>query len=107
MKIKTENLIGSALDWAVAHSQNMDIDKWEDYHPSTCWEQCGELLEKEEINVETHSNVPDEYLWLGFNRKEGIRMYGSNPRIAAMRCYVAGKLGYDVDVPNKFLGNKI
>ena len=37
--------------------------------------------------------------WRACNYDETIKAYGTTPLVAAMRCYVASKLGDEVDVP--------
>jgi hypothetical protein len=113
--MKTSELTGAALDWAVAKCEGVleaihettseelwyyDREVGSDKHfwPSTDWAQGGPIIEREEISVnwangqwQAHTvNKQDEY--------EQIE-YGPTPLIAAMRCYVASKLGDEVDVP--------
>jgi len=98
MKIKTSELTGAALDWAVAKCEGQP-DEWMADHkrgyinsPSTDWSQGGPIIER-------------EYIWLEINEgqcyahKNGLEFYeGETPLIAAMRCYVASKLGDEVEV---------
>lgn len=55
VKVKTSELIGPALDWAVATAEGISIHalcaggfavNCEDYSPSTDWSQGGPLIEK-------------------------------------------------------------
>ena len=104
--MKTSELTGAALDWAVQQCEgarkDIDFVWWTDDHytPSTDWAQGGPIIEREEISVnwasgqwQAHTaNDQDEYAQIE---------YGPTPLIAAMRCYVAGKLGETVNVPEE------
>ena len=110
--MKTSELQGAALDWAVATCEE-ELDE-QDYYihestgafmlergevswvysPSTNWSQGGPIIEREKITVgpnpfgiEFIANVRD------------IDMYGPTLLIAAMRCYVTSKLGDEVEIP--------
>lgn len=106
MKIKTAELAGAALDWAVAECEGKNnvlpaIDHWNRRHftPSTDWSQGGPIIEREHIGID----------WAGWNTWEAWddktmpapRYTGPTPLIAAMRCYVASKLGDEVEVPDE------
>jgi hypothetical protein len=122
--IKVSELTGADLDWAVAKAdeerdvlfcqrqygrlivriagdhETRDIE-WP-YTPSTNWAQGGPIIERGEISVnwangqwQAHTvNNQDEY--------EQIE-YGPTPLIAAMRCYVASKMGDTIKVPEELL----
>ena len=108
---KTKELIGNALDWAVAkcegllHDDGTVSDYWQ---PSELWEQGGPIIEREKLTVapsDQKSYVGQE-AWTAYRIEtlftdQGDREYqtGSTPLIAAIRCYVASKLGDEVDVP--------
>jgi hypothetical protein len=108
MKINVDVLVGAALDWTVGlcfglvNKSQPFIKSNKDYtfHPSTDWAQGGPIIEREKITI----SVDHSGLWLawnGFNyadSKEHIQ-YGPTPLIAAMRCFVASKLGDEVEVP--------
>ena len=67
MKIKTSELTGAALDWAVARITNpewwedgymdgdpgaaLDMDDGMTYTPSSDWSQGGPIIERENINL--------------------------------------------------------
>jgi len=65
------------------------------YSPSTNWSQAGPIIEREQISLKV---FPD-----GWTAWCGDPMDGSNPLEAAMRCYVASKLGDEVDIPEELL----
>lgn len=125
MKIKTKDLTGAALDWAMAKAdENLypkgDVrlldgkvftiepgnyeqsDRWQLYDPSTSWAQGGPIIEREKIGTDflVHGfRGPVWYARIG----GGDCMYGPTPLIAAMRCLVASKLGDEVDVPEELM----
>ena len=111
MKIKTSELTGAALDWAVskcggggnfpASFKTAHQNGRANY--STNWAQGGPIIEREGISVGDQTHVegqPEHSAWYATNRK-GAYGFGTTPLIAAMRCYVASKLGDEVDVPEE------
>lgn len=122
--MKTTELIGPALDWAVAKCEEVVVHKTlvphqgqvclvmtnlnnRRWHPSTNWSQGGPIIEREGI---THGPNTRPVLSEGnFQFKalplmpEGDTHYGPTPLIAAMRCYVASKLGDEVAIPEELL----
>lgn len=109
--MKTFELTGAALDWAVAKCEGVingdDLDIGfileRGYTPSTDWAQGGPIIEREKIDVFKVTNLEE---WCGSIPrlyKIGWRFiqYGHTPLIAAMRCYVASKLGDDVNIPEE------
>lgn len=117
--MKTSELKGAALDWAVAQCEGVSFVWLEtDYstdgrtfqrgtaqaagpHYSTNWSQGGPIIERERVQLridEVGRNFA--VVWV-----EGIgygpRIDGPTPLIAAMRCYVASKLGGTVNVPEE------
>ena len=101
VKVKTSALTGAALDWAVAQLEGEGaIKRWNfnNYKPSLAWEQGGPIIERERI--ESHWHIPLE-MWAA-QHDVNLR-YGPTPLIAAMRCYVASKLGEEVEVPVELL----
>jgi hypothetical protein len=124
--MRTSELTGAALDWAVAKCEGYtDLHKIDGrmahepqlgmYPPrraygvmdlfelgfSTDWSLAGPIIEREKIGIITDPN--DANIWIGsvyepdwrFNRT------GPTPLIAAMRCYVASKLGDTIDIPEE------
>jgi hypothetical protein len=104
MKIKTSELTGAALDWAVARCEGRSHTDfgwwWDNYHPSTDWAQGGPIIEREKTTVE-YTGDPDTWCACIMADQE---VYGPTPLIAAMRCYVASKLGDEVEIPQELLG---
>ena len=125
MKLKTSELTGTALDWAVAKAEGHEIDSlmggavwyWlkcsltgaqevvEVFNPSTDWAQGGPIIGREIHSItDTTMRSDMNFAWLAkIHVGEGlcVSMYGPTPLIAAMRCYVASKLGDEVDVPDE------
>ena len=114
--MKTAELTGAALDWAVAKAwQHVYSDGAittavrSGFHPSTDWAQGGPIIEREGIELLCNTSAlqaaayknanPDWFACLKFKRAD--HWHGPTPLIAAMRCYVASKLGDEVDVPNE------
>jgi hypothetical protein len=105
MKIKTAVLTGAALDWAVCKalglsgaepSNNPFMFKWEIgaiAHYSTVWAQGGPIIERERVGL-----VHCIDFWEA-QKAENVQ-YGPTPLIAAMRCFVASKLGDEVNIPD-------
>lgn len=119
MEIRTSALTGPALNWAVAKAQGAKVEthgspselfiEWPDnfmflsfFKPSINWPQGGPIIEWELISVEF---VEDEEIgsWIAYQMWDGSTFDGPTPLIAAMRCYVASKLGDAVDVPEELL----
>lgn len=140
MKIKTSELTGAALDWAVAKCEGEVYSPVETYdgiglrYPATRyssdWALGGPIIERESITV---IRIDDDFgvdakgfcnnvripVWGATTGQHGPQeqyegeryppqyevsahdvVNGSTLLIAAMRCYVASKLGDEVDLPN-------
>jgi len=98
MKIKTNELSGAALDWAVGQADECDLAPVE---YSTKWEFGGPIIEREGIDLQYQGGETDVWAADIFNADSMI--YGDTPLIAAMRCYVASKLGDEVEVSDELL----
>lgn len=118
MKIKTLELIGAALDWAVAKTDRRELSKhhecWvpvkgqehfsEPFKPSTDWSRGGPIIEREALTVESPGLMGGAWICSRFGSGSiGVQGYGPTPLIAAMRCFVASKLGNEIDVPEELL----
>ncbi len=127
MKIKTSELTGAALDWAVAKCEGVKgahiykglqwpVPPHPDYVAvgldmcgnqdvlaySTNWAQGGPIIEREFISIDQKErsicaciDAPDGH------ELNDIWANGPTPLVAAMRCYVASKLGDEVEVPDE------
>lgn len=101
MKIKTVDLTGAALDWAVS-AANGDSD----IHPySTDWGDGGPIIDREEISLsrEFYAGRIEWAAWTPAPFRDDAEAfgYGETPLTAAMRCYVASKLGDEVEIPEE------
>ena len=106
-KVKTSELTGAALDWAVAKCGGgaKDLMLWLDAHAlydmyqySTDWAQGGPIIEREGIDVMFEG--PEWYAYIRWEDKT-LQHDGPTPLIAAMRCYVASKLGDTIELPEE------
>ena len=94
--MKTSELTGAALDWAVSEAEGVSYADYMEDGPinqrkwSTDWAQAGPIIEREGIELS-----PDEShnMWCAFMTNEGVgyEYWGPTPLIAAMRCYVASR----------------
>lgn len=124
MKIKTSELIGRPLDYAVAialvgtYLQFDTVGTWritidgrdralsrgwsaaQNFSPSTDWAEGGPIIEREIIELLPMFNPK---YWSARVATKSDWVDGPTPLIAAMRCYVASKLGGEVEVPDELL----
>lgn len=119
MKIKTQDLISAALDWAVAKAQgdmpvfrphvnskgatiyrSLDLQHAGiDFRPSTNWAQGGLIVERMlEAGLLLQAR-PETLRWAASVDSPNRFVHGPTALIAAMRCYVTSKLGDEVEVP--------
>lgn len=112
--MKTSELTGAALDWAVAKCEDKlsEITQaltWAElsknrggvalthgrvYSPSTDWAQGGPIIEREQISI--YRMTSD---WSAAYNPSGGAQDGPTALIAAMRCHVTSKLGDEVEIP--------
>lgn len=109
--MKTYELTGAALDWAVAKCEGREwesADSFIAYHEpgemnySTDWGQGGPIIEREKIKL---GWMVDRWVaQKDFNYNNCFKdWHHQRPLTAAMRCYVASKLGSTVEVPAELL----
>ena len=118
MRIKTSELTDRALDWAVVSIEcarsapfksipailngtvrifRADIGAHSmPVSPSTDWAQGGPIIERGKITWDGMA----ARIFLS-ERNCSVCVYGPTPLIAAMRCYVASKLGDEVEIPEE------
>lgn len=109
---KTSELVGPSLDWAVAKCGDVSVEYINDgitkcllmtrplcgkYSPSTAWAKGGPIIEREIESLYEHKPLE---CWAA-KSKQGDLRYGPTPLIAAMRCYVASKLGDAIQIPKE------
>lgn len=130
--MKTSELTGIALDWAVTSIEAPEalrygIEDWREqrrcaldsmrcflYRWSSNWAQGWPIIEREKLQINPHfpsaGYAHPEGLWewesyvLGpTNIDDNFEQHGPTPLVAAMRCFVASKLGDEVEVPGELL----
>jgi hypothetical protein len=99
--MKTSELIGPALDWAVAKLEGdlvptggVMIQTWPYY--SSYWAHGGPIIEREKITLVVYWNG----LWVA-EPEEAHESVGETPLVAAMRSFVESKLGDEIDIPEE------
>lgn len=129
MKIKVSEATPLQLDWLVAMLEDWKprcttypwdnsthITYWvpglsgggrhKPIAPTVIWEQGGPIIEREWLDITPWPNETEEGMrWSCDQHDSGAlcRQYGPTTLIAAMRCYVASKLGDVVDVPKELV----
>lgn len=124
--VSTSDLIGAPLDWAVAIAEELHplppssephsscvVMAYPDepvggqgrymYGPSRRWDFGGPIIERERIALVNSGGEWDAHVRGGYTHDEGVtgdaESTGPTPLIAAMRAFVASKLGDEVEVP--------
>jgi hypothetical protein len=105
--MKASELTGPALDWAVAKCEEFDYFNHQNlarvttsahpWQPTINWAQGGPIIEREHIEI---TYMPNN-IWQASVHPSLNTIDGQNPLIAAMRCYVASKLGNEVEIPKE------
>lgn len=121
MKVKTSELIGEVLNWAVAQGEKQTTGKTtgepflyehrlylQDFDPSGNWSHGGPIIEREGIAIGRTRNGKGYAAWIGYASDYGmVKFYTAhNLLTAAMRCYVASKLGDEVEIPDEMIKEK-
>lgn len=126
-RVKTADLTGPALDWAVAKALgirtyigryehtltgpcildadlvDMQTDGEQELKHSRSWAQGGPIIERERLSTNYSGYKGRPWYATHPNAGRKAQMDGPTPLIAAMRCFVASKLGGEVDVPEELL----
>lgn len=120
IEVKTSELIGPALDWAVATAQKLDVYVFDQdkpycyttdpecsgrsYSPSVQWDQAGPIIESYKIDFAYEDNgILFAYAW-DLDGREGCgQAHGNTHLVAACRAVVDGKLGDTVSVPKELM----
>ena len=119
MKMKTAELTGVALNWAVAMCEGWKYTTARDntgqypwlikvgrdinpkqYRPSSNWMQGGKIIEREGISI-LSTESGEWCATIGELYYEDDNPRSPTPLIAAMRCYVASKMGDEVEIPEE------
>lgn len=131
VSVKVKNLIGAALDWAVAKAEGLPVMLdpmgfktgsesgywvWSNepgglqtkigrgYSPSTVWAQGGLIVDRERPHMApvTYNGEPSWQSWV-CGQSSASGSFGSTFLIAAMRCHVTSRLGDEIEVPAALL----
>jgi hypothetical protein len=120
VKLKTAELQGETLDWAVAKAEGIELSNGcynrllvdgrmsagqkmlTPYNPSSNWAQGGPIIERERISIEDCQDGAGLYWEATRIEPPAVsEARGPTPLVAAMRAYVASKLGDEVEVPDE------
>ena len=117
--MRVADAIGAQLDWMVAKCEDKNGVLHDDgitrciviaapsgvykgrYAPSTDWAQGGPILDRERITIRQWTDMPVIHAYMPHDGTPWGA--GPTPLIAAMRCYVASKLGREVEVPEELI----
>ena len=107
--MKTSELTGAALNWAVAKAMGggdapgsfldgvVPHPDYLKFYPSTDWAQGGPIIERGKIIIS-----PDpQHGWRAMPYMDLTEFYGPTPLIAAMRCHVASEMGNEIEIPKE------
>lgn len=115
--VKVQELIGPVLDWAVAKCEYDELAAatiqfpanskyYPKITPSTDWSQGGPIIDRLggfQLKVWLESN-PSSKCEAHIHNYDGDWIaFGPTPLIAAMRCYVASKMGYEIQTPKELM----
>jgi len=103
MKVKVNEATQAQLNWMVAMAENWAGADFEVKPYCTDWSQGGPIIEQEMIELVPQSGA----LWDAMYRNQHIPNDGPTPLIAAMRCYVASKLGDEIDVSDDLVWDEL
>lgn len=133
MKVKTSEATPIQLNWMVAKATGLldagrvvvdfeymsghdpirlnprpDVYYSSAYSPTTDAAQAYPIIEREEIGTQRRMPCMRGEEWeangsVGAKGAGYSHAYGPTPLIAAMRCYVASRLGAEVDVPDELI----
>lgn len=122
--MKTSDLVGLALDWAVCVAEGnrpvinpvrfggvsygmFESELGYAIKRYCTWDQGGPIIERECIATYASGACsvapknPDYWVAEILGTEGMITQYGPTPLIAAMRCYVASKLGDEIEIPEE------
>lgn len=133
MEVKTLKLDNAALAWAVALCERVEtgitrtnkvcIDthqdelppglasfddcRWHIYRPESSWAQGGPIVDEQEITIDYRENETIARKWSDtLNNFIEARAGKKQGLLAAMRCYVAFKLGDSVEIPEELCNGR-
>ena len=112
MKLKVSTLVGSALDWAFAQAEQVDVhiitlNVWphqvrrasngKNYLPSTNASDSFYVIDREKINLMSFNSIWSAYL------RRGSSYFHEQSLVAACRVWVDYKLGSVIDIPQELV----
>lgn len=115
MKIKVSEATDTVLDYLVAKAEGhnwrnapvcaqyapANTTCWMPWSSSTDWSQGGPIIEREKIAVTWDTLF---LCWRSQDKRNAaLAFLGPTPLIAAMRCFVASRLGDEVEVPGELV----
>ena len=103
--MKTSELTGAALDWAVTKCEGFDHEvtssEWGMWGWATDWSQGGPIIEREGFCIQPFSGGWECFVAHRLFEDDHHHSKGPTPLIAAMRCYVASVMGDNIDIPEE------
>jgi hypothetical protein len=99
--MKTNELTGAALDWAVHVALHGSCEGYAEHEYSTDWAQGGPIIEREGFCIQPFKGGWECFVAHRLFEDDHHHSKGPTPLIAAMRCYVASKLGDNIDIPKE------
>lgn len=116
IEVKTADLIGAALDWAVAKAESVPVfvdhqgwvrklpDDTSAWRPSWNWSQGGQLLDKHHASAHYQAHLADaQFRYSAGPAGSGFWCYGPTALVAFCRSLVKAKLGDTVQVPKELI----
>lgn len=127
--MKISELISPALDWAVAKCEGRLSHDWTystqyghtgvsvalycsslakahaaRFSPSEDWFSGGPIIDREEITIDYRDNETQARKWSN-EKNHFIVAYAGKKQglLAAMRCFVASRLGEEIEIPEELL----
>lgn len=118
MKFNTNCLNGKALDWFVSGIEGdlnhyPEIERIEKFcrmwattgsylHYHDSWAASGSVIERDRICINAYLDPKKGWnAHIMVSRTKRFRLNGPTPLIAAMRCFVASRLGDEVELPEE------
>jgi hypothetical protein len=73
----------------------------DEFEPSENWADGGPIIEREKIGLKYTGAAMEFVAWVNGELSTVHDHYGPTPLIAAMRCYVASKMGDEIELPEE------
>lgn len=115
MKVKTSNLVGKALDWAVwalkfkdagrVDNDDLLLEALSEFEPTKNGTQTLEIMHSHEIDVYCLQSPKEGFagVWLAEITGTKFKALGSTINVAALRCYLHANGCDEVNVPEALL----